>query len=370
MQFCHMLKSAAVGLALAVTTMPGAVAAERSTTVADAMAWASRIKLSGDLRYRHETIDEDGREERNRQRIRARLGLTAKATDNITVGIQLATGGDSPTSTNQTLGDGASTKSLGVDLAYFKWQISETMSLSGGKFKNPFYRPAKSSLLWDGDLNPEGLALKSDHGKWFASLAGLWIEERSSSTDSLLVGGQVGLNVEPADGVKLTAGAGYYDIGPAKGHAPFYDGKARGNSVDAEGNYLFDYKETELFAALATKIADRPFVAFANIVRNSEADAFDSGWTAGFAWGKAKKAGQWGLGYAYKELEADAVLANWSDSDFAGGGTDGTGHVLTGAWGLSEKSSLKFTLFVNERGENAGAKRDYNRLQLDFSIKF
>ncbi len=55
--------------------------------------WATKIKARGDLRYRHEWIDaervEDGSAasgaERNRQRIRARLGFDAKVTDNTKV---------------------------------------------------------------------------------------------------------------------------------------------------------------------------------------------------------------------------------------------------------------------------------------------
>ena len=37
---------------------------------------SNTLKLKGDLRYRHELIDEEGKEQQNRQRIRARVGLT------------------------------------------------------------------------------------------------------------------------------------------------------------------------------------------------------------------------------------------------------------------------------------------------------
>ena len=44
--------------------------------------------------------------------------LVAKPTDTTEVGLGMATGGDDPVSTNQTLGGGGSTKDVRLDLAY------------------------------------------------------------------------------------------------------------------------------------------------------------------------------------------------------------------------------------------------------------
>ena len=46
------------------------------------------------MRYRHETINEEGEAGRQRQRIRARFGVTADVAENVRVGLTLATGGD------------------------------------------------------------------------------------------------------------------------------------------------------------------------------------------------------------------------------------------------------------------------------------
>ena len=48
----------------------------------DSLKWAENIKWSGDLRYRHESIDDDTKiTKRNRNRIRARLKMKAKIND-------------------------------------------------------------------------------------------------------------------------------------------------------------------------------------------------------------------------------------------------------------------------------------------------
>jgi hypothetical protein len=84
-----------------------------------AVSWAERIRLKGDFRYRYETIKEEDVDNRNRNRIRARFHLEADVTDTVQVGFGLATGGEDPVSSNQTLGGGGSSKDVRLDLAYF-----------------------------------------------------------------------------------------------------------------------------------------------------------------------------------------------------------------------------------------------------------
>ncbi len=120
-------------------------------------SWTETLAIKGDFRYRHEAFDIGNLRERQRQRIRARVGLTGQVSDTVTAGFALASGNSDPLSTNQTLGNGASSKGVVIDLAYVKWQTSlEGMTVLAGKFKNPIYRPAGIDLLWDGDLHPEG----------------------------------------------------------------------------------------------------------------------------------------------------------------------------------------------------------------------
>jgi hypothetical protein len=121
--------------------------------------WTDTIKLKGDFRYRYENIDEQGKDERDRNRIRARAALIAQLPDDIEVGLGVASGGDDPVSTNQTLGGGGSTKDIRLNLAYANWRAMEGLNLIGGKYKNIWYRPQKSGLIFDGDFNPEGVAV-------------------------------------------------------------------------------------------------------------------------------------------------------------------------------------------------------------------
>jgi hypothetical protein len=356
-----------------------AKAAEQVATVSAAApkaTWPDKLSWQGDFRLRYENIDQQNKDEdRNRDRIRARAGLVAKPQDGIEAGLGIATAQDGdPVSTNQTLGGGGSRKDIYLDLAYVNWTAAEGLNLVGGKFKNNVYRPGKHALLWDGDLNPEGAGINYVNGMFFANALGTWLESDSDSTEARGVGGQAGVNLAVADGLKLTAGAGYFSFNTA-GKGAFYvvSGKSPkffGNTVDASNRYVYDYDEIEGFAELAFSLLGRPASVFVDYVKNSDADEFDTGWAAGFQLGQAKARGTWDLSYAYQDLEKDAVFGLWTDSDFGGGGTDTTGHVLRGTYALTDRTGLALAYFLNEIGENAGNETDYDRLQLDLNFKY
>ena len=132
-------------------------------------SWADKIVWNGDFRYRYETIDDDRKDDdRRRNRIRARMGLTAQVSDDVKAGVGLATGEDDPVSTNQTLGSAGTSKGIQLDTAWIDWGFAENLHLVGGKTKNPYYQVAKNGLLWDGDYRPEGAHVSFDNGTVWA----------------------------------------------------------------------------------------------------------------------------------------------------------------------------------------------------------
>jgi hypothetical protein len=350
-----------IASALLLTTLP-AEAQEES--------WADRIKFKGDIRLRYEAIDEDGEEERNRMRFRSRFGLSAKVSDDVKFVFQLASGGDNPVSTNQTFDDGFSTKDIGVDLAYVDWKINDNLNFYGGKMKNPLYKAGGVPLVWDSDLNPEGLAMKFTSGGFFGTAGGFSVEERSSADDSLLLVVQAGYKFDVGENASLTAGAGYFAYSNTVGNEPFYNGRSKGNSVDINGDYIYDYKNTEIFAQFDTKVRDWPLRIYAHATQNNEVSTEDMGYAVGAKLGSAKSDGQMEFSWTYQDIEADSVIGTYNDSDFGGGGTDSDGHMLKAKYAVSKKIVLGGTLFLNNVDRFQGTEHDYNRLQLDVEFKF
>lgn len=353
----------AVAASLALLFVSSPVSAEEES-------WADRISFKGDVRIRHERIDEDGEEDRARMRFRTRFGLSAKVNEDVKVVFQMATGGDNPVSTNQTFDDGFSTKDIGVDLAYVDWKISDDLNFYGGKMKNPLYKAGGVPLIWDGDLNPEGFALKYTSGNFFGTVGGFSAEERSSSDDSLLYVVQAGMKFSVGDAATLTAGIGYFSYTDTIGNSPFYNGSSKGNSVDLNGDYVYDYKNTEVFAELNTRVGDWPLKVYAHATQNSDAPTQDTGFAIGAKLGSAKQEGQSEFSWTYQDIEADAVIGTFNDSDFGGGGSDSDGHMLKGKYAVSKKIFVGGTLFLNSVDRFQGTEHDYNRLQLDVEFKF
>ncbi len=354
------------------------------TEAREASSWSERVKVKGDFRYRYQNdnVDLPGRSERNRQRIRARPAIIARLPNNVEVGVGLATGGDSPVSSNQTLGGGGSSKGINLDLAYFDWQGIRDLHLMGGKFKNEFVRAGGNGLLWDSDWRPEGFQVLFDRGAFFANGLLNWMAADNSKGggEDLTWGVQGGVKV-PAGPARIKVGLSYFDI-PAKGRSCFFDaGDCFGNTgIPDPGNpgdflYAFDYREIEGFAEVAIDAFGLPSQLFANYVRNDAAKGNDTGYAVGVKFGKAKKQGSWEIGYLYQDLEADAVLGLLTDSDFAGGGTDSRGHKVSGGYALTDASKINLTYFMTERrdsngAENGGQPFDVDTLQLDFNWKY
>lgn len=356
---------------IAVTTLVLSLLLPYSASAgADSTTWADRITFKGDVRLRHESIDEEGEEGRDRQRFRTRFGASAEITEDVTFVLRLATGGDDPVSTNQTFDGGFSTKDIGVDLAYVDWQANDNLNVYAGKMKNPLFSAGKVPLVWDGDLNPEGVAAAYENGMFFANAGWFSVEERSSEDDSMLYAVQLGGKFAIGDNARLTAGVGYFAYTDTIGFEPFYDGSANGNSVDIDGNYVNEYKDTEAFVQFDTDVGDLPLSVYAHWARNGEVDVEDTATAYGAKIGSAKSKGAWEASWTYMDIEADAVIGTYSDSDFGGGGTDASGHMIKGKYAVSKRISIGGTYFINDVDRFQGTEHDYDRLQLDVEFKF
>jgi hypothetical protein len=334
--------------------------------------WASRFTWKGDLRYRHENIDQEGATtDRDRQRIRARFGFAAKINDDVTGTLQLATGGGSndPRSTNQTLGDGLDRKDVAIDLAYINWKATQGLNLQLGKMPQPWQKVG--SYFWDGDITPEGASLGYSSGPFFANAFGYWLQERSSASESTLTGAQLGFkgDLGPA---KLTAAVGYFDVGAVQGASvlsgPFFEG-SQGNTTVAD-LLAYDFNMVEVLAQAEFTAGSMPLVLFADYIQNQDADELDTGYSAGITLGKAGNPGTWEFGYVYQSMEKDAQFGQFIDSDFGGGTTDSEGSVFKVGYAVAKNWVLNGTYFLHARNVDVGTEVDYDRYQLDLNYKF
>mgnify|MGYP001811871475 FL=1 len=350
--------------------------AEQMDERLDAVSWAERVRWKGDFRYRYENIDEEGKDSRNRSRIRARTHLEADLSPTVQVGVGLATGGDDPVSSNQTIGGGGSSKDIKIDLAYFDWSGLKDTNIVGGKYKNFLVRPEKRGLLWDSDWRPEGLGIVWDNGTFFAHGLGTWLEGDSKNRTQFSWVVQGGVKLDVGETGKLMFGAGYNQFDIA-GRTPLF-----GDPEDFYGNsFVFDpvtevnvfkynYRQYQLFAGYKFKLGKRSLSLFADYTQNTEVSENDTAYLFGAKYGSAKDKGDWDLIYFYERLEADATVGLLADSDFGGGGTDSRGHVFIGTYAFHKAWYFRATYFLNEIKLASGNPKDYDRLMLDLAFKF
>lgn len=359
-------------------------------TIPDVLKWAEKVKISGDLRYRHEHIDEETgtttvewKNGRDRHRIRARLMLEAIVNNEWDVAFRLASGSKDPTSANQSLENSFSSKDFWLDLAYFNWHPESMGGLNvvGGKMKNPFYKVGKNQLVWDGDLNPEGLAVQVNmpifgEDELFFNGGGFWVDESSSGVDTSLWGAQAYIRHDLGNSDYFLGGASYWDYGNIQGSSDLKStwsdsSSFFGNTSDAN-MFTSDYDILEVFGEYGFKFDSMPVAFYGSWVQNLvSSTSRDKGWLIGGKLNKAKAPGSWEVSYDYRVLAADAVVGALSDSDFIGGGTDGRGHKFGFKYQLAKNVQAATTFFQNEDDTGSASRDlDYRRLQCDLILKF
>jgi len=405
--------------------------------------WVGRLKWEGDFRLRAQSdlfaggnapgydffLDPYGmamsnptsyldpvntQENRQRLRVRARLGLTAKVTDYVSTGFRITTGntGD-PVSTNQTLGNDYNKYSLVLDRAYAKVRPWDWLTVSGGRIPNPFF---STDLVWDDDLNFDGIAatfnpwVHSDRsGKPFFTLGVFPLKEVETSTinlahDKWLYAAQAGLDWKMDADTRWRFGLAYYkyqNIAAVKD--PAIDGqydyadsvlksRQKGNTRfevapnDMSGLYglAADYSLVNLTATVDLAHFDPIHVILdGDVVKNVGYDkakvnallttpqaAKTLGWqtkvTVG--WPSIQNLGDWQAYLGYRHLERDAVLDAFADSDFRLGGTNSKGFFIGGSYGVDRNTWLSAKWLSADAID--GLPFGVDVVQVDFNAKF
>lgn len=333
----------------------------------------SNVKFKGDLRFRNELIKVANKKDRLRQRLRGRLGFDSNAIESVEVGGQLATSeGNNATSTNASFGGSESAgmkKDLAyVDTFYFKWKASEALSVTGGKFNNPFYRSGGSEMIWDSDLTPEGLALAyscqcSESFGWFARGGGLWSKEYDQEADEVLGAAQIGAKAKVGD-FDLTIGSSYYDFAQTD-NAP--GGPAYTGPYTIPAN-LEGYQLLNLFFDVSLNLGDHPILFYLDYVSNQKADDENAGYTLGVKYNKAKEVGSWDVELYHRKLDPNAVIAAIADGDV--GSSDGEATRFMANYMLAQNSVSRVSFLTNQLKASTGTKTRSDTVQLDFIFNF
>lgn len=208
--------------------------------------WTQRIKVSGDIRLRHqEAYQSDGNAQFlsvqdtntgggiqllntssniSADRLRMRLALEMNIAESWIGGVRITTGDtNTPVSTNQTLGRTFNRGALTLDQAWLSYRPSPTFNITGGRIPNPFFH---TDLLWAEDLSFDGVAatyapkLTDSTGAWVTAGAfpletidcSVATQVPNCDKNKRLYALQAGLEHAFADSSRVKVGAAYYDF--------------------------------------------------------------------------------------------------------------------------------------------------------------
>jgi hypothetical protein len=181
----------------------------------------------------------------------------------------------------------------------------------------------------------------------------------------MLYGAQLGARVKLLE-TKLTAGFGYFEYIDITNQAVF---GGSGNSV-SNGKYANNFMLGEGFLDYSFSLFEFPVKVYCDYVLNNGANRFNRAYLAGFVFNKAKNEGSWEVGYNFRQVQKDAVVGAFNDSDFIGGGTNGDGHQFTAAYAVTDSVKLNLTMLRNRKNLDAAVNPFYNRFQADVNLSF
>lgn len=338
------------------------------------VAWATKTQFKGDVRVRQETINIDGQtnsQDKDRQRIRARLGAYTEINPQVSTGIRIATGGSSDArSTNQDLDGYFVKKDLWLDLGFIDYAPTAVKNLHviGGKMNQPWV--STGDVIWDSDINPEGLAATyklplGSTAELFGSAGHYTLKDNIDGEgtqfrhDLRMYAGQLGARFAPTDNLKVTLGGSVYG----------YDNDKDSAALRVNGNTTNEFRLYEGFGQVDISGLGLPLALYGQyIVNNESTDDQDTAWLAGM---KTKVFG-FGLDYNYRDTQRNAVVGAFTDSDFANGTTGSRGHKIKVGYEIDKNFSVGATYFLTKADYAVASQRDAdaNTLQLDVEARF
>lgn len=353
-----------------------------------------RLDITGDLRLRaEEDNDRDSQNDRFRGRARGRIGARYRFDTGIEIGARIATGSRTdPNSTHVDLGGQNDRFEVSLDRLYATWRptagVPDRLGLwaTAGKFEHPFRQVLPyGELVWDADVQPEGIA-GGIEPKWrVLGLAPRFVggyyllDETSNGPDATALVGQLAFTHEGPLG-KFVGTTGAY----------LYDGATSSTLLagDDQGNVLRGGAFASRFRIWtvggryepAWRPGGRPMALAGEYWKNERAarvnnEDLDAGFGLGLTWGAIKERGDFSLYYQYQEVERESVFSPWAQDDFLLS-TNFRGHVAGAKYRLRDRIDLHLWTLLAGRNRltlgtsTADSGEMQERYRFDIDIRF
>lgn len=350
-------------------------------------SWQDTLTPYADFRFRYESdwdsVNSSGvaRDDRQRMRVRGRVGLKFQPTGQWTFDVRARTGDShsqqSPHLTIHDFDGGDRNDFSGILDKYYVQYASEGITFWGGRNGFPFWK--QNELFWDDDVTVTGAAVSVTPAWMDESLTGtigaFYLPDGGWELNGRMYAGQAKYTKE-FGGVTLTAAEGFYLL----------DGE-EGASHLRNGNGARDYAILGSQVELAAELFGVPVAVGADVYHNlkdysaTSADPFtaanadeDFGYVLSARFGKLSEPGDFQFGYYYVWLETFAVNASYAEDDWERWGsatqTDSSdlhGHEFRLTYQAAKKLEVMARLYAVDA---ITSEQDGMRFRLDFNYKF
>ena len=347
-----------------------------------------KLSLFGDVRFRVE-LDRDSRKsdgsmrsDRDRMRMRFRMGFNYKKDERFSFGGRLRSGSSDIQSPDATLGSEFAPKSIHIDQAFLKgsWEGGHAWL---GKNSFPFWK--QNDLFWDDDITPEGAAVRHQvklGEKVAATLnAGYFQLDNTVSNEfgnqAHMTGGQVALRVTASDRVVVECAAGGFAFtdNPGEENPRIEDRTWNLGNAGANVQVKNGAKPVKVGFDFVKNFKDYPEGVF-----NRDQQ---TGYVVSAKMGRLAAAKEFLIAYYYAHIERFAVVPRlagddwlrWSDSGVPGTRSSNfMGHELRAAVALGKKNHMVARFYSVEGIElqesSASARENGKRFRVDWNMAF
>ena len=364
----NMKKISTLLLAIAVFSL-GWIGSAQAQESEDGWNW------SGDFRLRFERSDEFNNHvdrARDRSRLRFRFGGDYAFNETVKIGARLVTGDSgNSNSTHEDVGGGNDyfgSFDVSLDRLYMNYspEWAQGTWFQFGKFGNPFQKnPVWSGFVWDGDVQPEGVAFGRDEGTFSWTVGEYVLDENSSGTETLMTVAEV--RMASVQGFGLSVALYDYDnnvdsILIVQDDPESYGNLFSGTAFESDFtifNAIGSYRMNKLIFALEY---------MKNLGANTDNPLVeDTGYAAGFSYqlDDTNK-----VYYQYADIGNDSILADFAQDDLPSDlGSGWAGNIIGWKHDLGDNMQANLWMMAVTDSAYEDAADDY-RIRLDFNLKF
>jgi hypothetical protein len=277
-----------------------------------------------------------------------------------------------------------------LDYAYAEYAPFKWMTLIGGKYQNPLWRP--HDAFWKGDITPEGATVVFTYNPgpsvnlFMNDMLFVLTNDSRGAKQPIMIAAQPGFDWAINDRLNLKSAFTYYYFNHVKGAAQF--SYSSGTNTIKNGVYQFNYDAINPSIELGIKNPLRewcpnfslPYAGlFGDYVYNVSSseegeDPARGAWDIGLKFGSEKITdwGEWQGKLSYSKFGRDAWMDIFTDNNRYGGKTNSQVAEVIFEYGLGKNTSLVLDYYYGQSLTKSSTLKysPGHVLQVDWNLKF